>query len=71
MSKVKYRISKITEESDWNTLDISYSVYGYHITLTNVENPFDYFTQYVPSEAYTEEEFAIGRIIELEDNDDE
>lgn len=69
MTKVKYRISKITEEGDWNTLDISYSIYGYHVTLTNVENPFDYFTQYVPSEAYTEEEFAIGRVIELEESE--
>ena len=71
MAKVKYRISKITEEGDWNTLDISYTVYGYHITLTNVDNPFDFLVEYVPREAYTEEEFAVGRIVELEDDDDE
>lgn len=69
MAKVKCRISKITEEGDWNSLDRSYTVYGYHITLNNVENPFDYFTQYVPKEAFTEEEFAVGRVIELEDDD--
>lgn len=67
MAKVKYRISKITEEGDWNTHAISYTVYGYHVTLTNVENPFDYLMEYVPSEAYTEEEFALGRVIELEE----
>lgn len=71
MAKVKYRISKITEEGEWNTPAISYTAYGYHITLTNVENPFDYFIEYVPREAYTEEEFDVGRIIELEEDDDE
>lgn len=69
MAKVKYRISKITEEGKWNNIDISYIVYGYHVTITNVENPFDYFTQYVPKESFTEKEFAIGREIELEDDD--
>ena len=67
MAKVKYRISKITEEGDWNTPAISYTVYGYHVTLTNVENPFGYLMEYVPREACTEEEFALGRVIELEE----
>ena len=71
MAKVKYRISKITEEGKWNNIDISYIVYGYHVTITNVENPFDYFTVYVPREAYTVSEFAMGRIVELEDDDEE
>lgn len=68
-NKEKYRISKVSAEtvSDDFWYEPDYWTVGYNVTLSNVNNPFDYFTKYVPKEAYTKEEFAVGRIIELED----
>lgn len=62
-----YRISKITSVklSRYNGIDCDYWTKGYDITLTNVKNPFDYFIQYIPKEAYSEEEFKVGRELEL------
>lgn len=68
MAKEKYRISKVSSkvESDDFWYEPDYWTVGYYITLSNVNNPFDYFTQYVPKEAYSKEEFAVGREIEME-----
>ena len=65
----EYRISKVTEKwsESYNGIDYDYDTIGYYVTLTNVSNPFDYFSQYVPEQAFSESEFEIGRIIELED----
>ena len=72
-NKEKYRISKVTADSvsDDFWYDPDYWTEGYYVTLNNVNNSFDYFTQYVPIEAFSKGEFAIGRIIELEEDDDE
>ena len=70
MSKVKYKISKIKQEEKYRTsngYDYDSKVVGFYVTVTNVTNPFDYFTQYIPTEAFSETEFALGRIIELEE----
>lgn len=69
MAKEEYRISKVTvsDYTVYNGIDVDFITDGYIITLTNIKNPFDYFTQKIPEEAYTREEFEIGRIIELED----
>ena len=71
--KEKFRISKVTADtvSDDFWYEPYYLTLGYYVTLNNVNNPFDYFTKYVPKEAYSKEEFAVGRIIELEVDDDE
>ena len=70
--KKEYRISKITEKyrETYNGIDVDFDTLGYDITLTNVNNPFDYFSQYVPLKAYSKEEFPIGRVIELEDDEE-
>ena len=64
----EYKISKVTNKNKvwYNGIDEDWEVIGYDITLTNVKNPFDFFIQFIPVEAYTDEEFKIGRIIELE-----
>ena len=63
----EYVISKVTsvdkEKFDGMNLD-SWTV-GYNVTLTNVKNPFDYFLQYVPKDAFSEDQFKVGRVIEL------
>lgn len=63
----EYIISKVTsvDKKQYNGIyEDSWNI-GYNVTLTNVKNPFDYFLQYVPKDAFSEDQFKVGRVIEL------
>lgn len=63
----EYVISKVTsvDKKHYNGIyEDSWNI-GYNVTLTNVKNPFDYFLQYVPKDAFSEDQFKVGRVIEL------
>lgn len=63
----EYIISKVTsvDKKEYNGIyEDSWNI-GYNVTLTNVKNPFDYFLQYVPKGAFSEDQFKVGRVIEL------
>lgn len=64
----KYRIAKIEQElemTDWNGFDGKYDTY-YKVTLVDINNPFITNTENIPSSQFSENEYYVGREIQME-----
>jgi len=51
--------------TDWNGFDGKYDTY-YKVTLVDINNPFITNTENIPSSQFSENEYYVGREIQME-----